>query len=66
MSWTGHCPFPLLVVSLIVCARDLAVILSRIGYSLVKPLLPVSSSSCLCKEKKCATHRTLKTTTANT
>ena len=27
------------MVSLIVCARGLAVILSRIGYSLVKPLL---------------------------
>lgn len=51
MCWTGHNPFPLLMVSLIVCAHGLAVILSRIGYSLVEPRLSVSSSS----ETKCAT-----------
>ena len=36
---TIRSPFPLLTVSLIVCAHGLAVILSRIGYSLVKPPL---------------------------
>lgn len=60
MSWTGHNPFPLLMVSLIVCARGLAVVLSRIGYSLVKPLLPVSSSLGSRKQMKCATHKTHK------
>ena len=50
MCWKGHNPFPLLMVSLIVCAHGLAVVLTRIGYSLGKPLPPVSSSSCSRKE----------------
>ena len=54
MCWKCYNPFPLLMVSLIVCAQGLAVVLTRIGYSLSKPLLPVSSSSCLRRETECA------------